>query len=164
MFGWLIGAIAVTAVAAVINVFSDNEKKRQKKLEENYKEYQAKAVKKNQEAEENYYQTIRSMQNASAETLYAMRQRLLAEKKARNQTAYDTVVECLKQQMDEAKKKKVEDKQAKLAKRMLKLSDAIRVKSSKSIMDSKRELASDNKRMSIDSLRDEVSNSPFEIL
>ena len=66
--------------------------------------------------------------------------------------------------MDEAKKKKVEDKQANLSKSMLKLSDAIRVKSSKSIMDSKRELASDNKRMSIDSLRDEVSNSPFEIL
>ena len=62
------------------------------------------------------------------------------------------------------KKKKVIDKQEKLAKKMIKLSDAIRVKSSKSIMDSKRELSSENKRMSIDSLRDEVSNSPFEIL
>ena len=66
--------------------------------------------------------------------------------------------------MDAAKKKKVIDKQEKLAKKMIKLSDAIRVKSSKSIMDSKRELSSENKRMSIDSLRDEVSNSPFEIL
>ena len=66
--------------------------------------------------------------------------------------------------MDAAKKKKIIDKQTKLAKRLMKLSDAIRVKSSKSIMDSKRELSSENKRMSIDSLRDEVSNSPFEIL
>lgn len=66
--------------------------------------------------------------------------------------------------MDEAKKKKVADKQEKLAKKLMKMSDSIRVKSSKSIMDSKRELSSENKRMSIDSLRDEVSNSPFEIL
>lgn len=66
--------------------------------------------------------------------------------------------------MDAKKKKSIIDKQTKLAKKLTKLSDTIRVKSSKSIMDSKRELSSENKRMSIDTLRDEVSNSPFEIL
>lgn len=105
MFGWLIASLVITGVAMIANAFSDDERKRQEQLQKNYEEYQEKAVKKNQAAEENYYQTIRSMQNVSAETLYAMRQRLLVEKKARNQTAYDTVVECLNQQMDEAKKK-----------------------------------------------------------
>lgn len=65
--------------------------------------------------------------------------------------------------MDEAKKKKVADRQAKLAKKLMQLSDAVRVKSSKSIMDSKRELSSDNKRLSIDSIKDEISNSPLEL-
>ena len=45
----------------------------------------------------------------------------------------------------------------------MQLSDAVRVKSSKSIMDSKRELSSDNKRLSIDSIKDEISNSPLEL-
>lgn len=65
---------------------------------------------------------------------------------------------------DAAKKKKILDKQAKLIKKLTHASDAIRVKSSKAIMDSKRELSSDNKRLSISNIRDEVSNSPFEIL
>lgn len=66
--------------------------------------------------------------------------------------------------MDNDKKKKVTQKQEKLIKRLRSLSDSIRVKSSKSIMDAKREVESDNKRMSINSIRDEVSNSPFELL
>lgn len=66
--------------------------------------------------------------------------------------------------MDSNKKKKVLDKQEKLSKKLLKMADAIRVKSSKSILDSKRELKNDNKMLSIDSIKDEVANSPFEIL
>lgn len=66
--------------------------------------------------------------------------------------------------MDADKKKKVIDKQEKLAKRLLKLADIVRVKSAKSILDSKRELKNDNKMLSIDSIKDEISNSPFEII
>lgn len=66
--------------------------------------------------------------------------------------------------MDADKKKKVLDKQEKLAKRLLKLADTVRVKAAKSILDSKRELKNDNKMLSIDSIKDEISNSPFEIL
>ena len=62
------------------------------------------------------------------------------------------------------KKNKILKKQENLAKRLQKMSDAIRVKSSKSIMDSKRELQKDNKSLSIDSIKDEVSNSPFELI
>lgn len=62
------------------------------------------------------------------------------------------------------KRKKVIDKQTKLARRLHSLSDSIRVKSSKSILDSKRELEKENKMLSIDNIRDEISNSPFEIL
>ena len=66
--------------------------------------------------------------------------------------------------MDAEKKKKVLAKQEKLSKTLRSLSDKIRVKSAKSIMDSKNELKSDNKMLSINSIKDEVSNSPFEIL
>lgn len=66
--------------------------------------------------------------------------------------------------MDATKKKKVLDKQEKLAKKLFKLADSIRVKSSKSILDSKRELKNDNKMLSIDNIKDEISNSPFEII
>lgn len=73
---------------------------------------------------------------------------------------------CLEnnEMMDANKKKKVIDKQEKLAKKLLKMADAVRVKSAKSILDSKRELKNDNKMLSIDSIKDEISNSPFEIL
>ena len=66
--------------------------------------------------------------------------------------------------LTEDKKIKVLAKQEKLAKRLIKLADEIRVKSAKSVMDSKRELAKDNKRLSIDSIKDEISNSPLELL
>ena len=66
--------------------------------------------------------------------------------------------------MDADKKKKVLTKQEALAKKLLKLADVVRVKSSKSILDSKRELQSDNKMLSINSIKEEISNSPFEIL
>lgn len=62
------------------------------------------------------------------------------------------------------KKKKVLEKQEKLAKRMMKLSDEIRVKSSKSIMDSKKDLGKEDKMMTIDTIKDEISNSPFSIM
>ena len=62
------------------------------------------------------------------------------------------------------KKEKVKTKQEELAKTLMKLADEIRVKSSKSIMDSKRELSKENKMLSINNIKDEVSNSPFEIL
>lgn len=65
--------------------------------------------------------------------------------------------------MNEQKKKKVIEKQEKLSKKLMKLSDILRVKSSKSIMDSKRELKHDNSRLSIDSIKDEISNSPLEL-
>lgn len=66
--------------------------------------------------------------------------------------------------MDANRKQKVLAKQEKLAKKLFKLADSIRVKSSKSILDSKRELKNDNKMLSIDSIKDDISNSPFELI
>lgn len=66
--------------------------------------------------------------------------------------------------MTEDKKRKILAKQEKLSKSLFKLADKIRVKSSKSILDSKRELNKDNKMLSIDSIKDEVSNSPLELI
>lgn len=62
------------------------------------------------------------------------------------------------------KKNKILQKQEKLAKQLQKMADTIRVKSAKSVVDSKRELQKDNSMLSIDSIKDEVSNSPFEII
>lgn len=66
--------------------------------------------------------------------------------------------------LDQKRKDKVISKQKNLAKELNKLSDAIRVKSAKSISDSKRDLEADNKYMSMNAIRDDISNSPFEII
>ena len=62
------------------------------------------------------------------------------------------------------KKKKVMERQSQLAKKLRSLSNVLQVKSSKSILDTKRELEKDNKMLSINNIRDDVSNSPLEIL
>ena len=66
--------------------------------------------------------------------------------------------------LDKDKKTEIVAKQKKLSNDLKKLSDAIRVKSAKSITDSERELKKDNSGFSIDALRDEVSNSAFELM
>jgi len=65
---------------------------------------------------------------------------------------------------DAKKKKDIIDKQKKLANTLKKLADGIRVKSAKSISDSKRELDNDNKSFSIDGLRDSASNDPLQLV
>jgi hypothetical protein len=62
------------------------------------------------------------------------------------------------------KKAKVKKRQLELSKKLTKLGDKIRIKSAKSISDSKRELDKENKSLSIQSLRDEISDSPLEII
>ena len=65
---------------------------------------------------------------------------------------------------DTKKKKDIIDRQKKLAATLKKLSDGIRVKSAKSITDSKRELDNDNKSFSMDGLRDTASNDPLQLV
>ena len=62
------------------------------------------------------------------------------------------------------KKKEIVAKQEKLVKRLRKLSDTIRVKSSKSVEVTTRETKNENKSLTIDSIKDEVSNSDFEFI
>jgi hypothetical protein len=65
---------------------------------------------------------------------------------------------------DDKKKKDILDRQKKLAATLKKLSDGIRVKSAKSITDSKKELDNDNKSFSMDGLRDSASNDPLQLV
>jgi len=65
---------------------------------------------------------------------------------------------------DDKKKKDILDRQKKLAATLKKLSDGIRVKSAKSIADSKKELDNDNKSFSMDGLRDSASNDPLQLV
>lgn len=55
-------------------------------------------------------------------------------------------------------------KQEKLVKTLRKLSDVIRVKSSKSVEVTTKETKNENKNLTIDSIKDEVSNSDFEFI
>ena len=66
--------------------------------------------------------------------------------------------------MDAKRRSKVIEKQTNIAKKMRKLSDTVRVKAASSILDTKRELKKDNSHLSIDNIKDEISNSPFELL
>ena len=62
------------------------------------------------------------------------------------------------------KKSKIIQKQQNLAKKLMILSDKLKVKSAKSIVDSKKELQNDNRGLDMDDMRDEVSNSPLELI
>lgn len=62
------------------------------------------------------------------------------------------------------KKKSILAKQEKLRKIFLQYADKFKVRTSKAIQDSKRELAEQNKTLTIDGLKDEISNSPLEIV
>ena len=66
--------------------------------------------------------------------------------------------------LDKDKKKEIVEKQKKLAKDLKKLSDSIRVKSAKSIVDSEKEIKKDNSSLSINTIRDDISNSAFELI
>lgn len=65
---------------------------------------------------------------------------------------------------DKKKKEEIIKKQKGLANELNKLADKLRVKSGKSISEAKRDLEKDNKELSIDKIRDDVSNSAFEII
>ena len=65
---------------------------------------------------------------------------------------------------DKKKKEDIIKKQKALATELRKISDKIKVKSAKSITDSKRDLEKDNKSLSIDSIRNDISNQPFDII
>ena len=64
----------------------------------------------------------------------------------------------------EDKKKKILVRQENLRKKLLKLSDLLRVKEAKATRDSKREIEKDNALLTVNNLRDDVSNSPLELI
>lgn len=64
----------------------------------------------------------------------------------------------------EDKKKKILLRQENLRKKLIKLSDILRVKEVKAARDSKREIEKDNSSLTVDELRNDVSNSPLELL
>ena len=101
------GAIVGLAVVGekIANALSEKERKRQKKLNENYKEYKENAISKNNDIQEQYYCEIDAMQFASATRLYEMRKSVVENKKKLTQNAYNTAKECLKQQQEDAKEK-----------------------------------------------------------
>ena len=64
----------------------------------------------------------------------------------------------------EDKKKKILTKQENLRKKLLKLSDLLRVKEAKATRESKRDIEKDNALLTVNALRDDVSNSSLELL
>lgn len=64
----------------------------------------------------------------------------------------------------EDKKKKILAKQEALRKKLLKLSDILRVKEAKAKKETKRDIEKDNASMTVSSLHDDISNSPLELL
>ena len=64
----------------------------------------------------------------------------------------------------EDKKRKILARQESLRKTLLKLADTLRVKEAKTARESKRDIEKDNALLTVNSLRNEVSNSPLELL
>lgn len=66
--------------------------------------------------------------------------------------------------LDPGKRKEVIKKQAALAQNLRKLADKVRIKAAKAVFDSKRDINDDNKKLSLNNIKDEVSNSDFQIM
>lgn len=64
----------------------------------------------------------------------------------------------------EEKRKKILAKQESLRKTMLSLSDKIKVKDVKAARQTQKEIKEDNKKLSVDKIHDDVSNSPFVLI
>ena len=64
----------------------------------------------------------------------------------------------------EDKKKKILTRQENLRKKLIKLSDILRVKEAKAGKESKRDIEKDNATLTVNGLRDEISNSPLELI
>ena len=64
----------------------------------------------------------------------------------------------------EDKKKKILTKQENLRKKLLKLSDVLRIKESKAGKESKRDIEKDNALLTVGGVHDEISNSPLELI
>ena len=64
----------------------------------------------------------------------------------------------------EDKKKKILARQENLRKKLIKLSDILRVKEAKAGKESKRDIEKDNATLTVNGLRDEISNSPLELI
>jgi hypothetical protein len=64
----------------------------------------------------------------------------------------------------EDKKKKILARQESLRKKLIKISDMLRVKEAKAGKESKRDIEKDNAKLTVNGLRDEISNSPLELI
>ena len=62
------------------------------------------------------------------------------------------------------KKKDILKKQENLAQNLRKLSDKVKIKAAKAVFDSKRDINDDNKKLSLNNIKDEVSTSDFQIM
>ena len=65
---------------------------------------------------------------------------------------------------DKKKREDIIKKQKALANELQKISDKLRVKSGKSISESKRDIEKDNKELTLDKIRDDISNAPLDII
>lgn len=65
---------------------------------------------------------------------------------------------------DKKKREDIIKKQKVLANELQKISDKLRVKSGKSISESKRDIEKDNKELTLDKIRDDISNAPLDII
>ena len=66
--------------------------------------------------------------------------------------------------LDAAKRKKILEKQEKMKKKLIYLSDKLRVKYTKACAETKKNIDKENKLYSIDGLKDQISNSDFSIV
>jgi hypothetical protein len=65
---------------------------------------------------------------------------------------------------DKKKRDDIIKKQKALANELQKISDKLKVKSGKSISESKRDIDKDNKELTLDKIRDDISNAPLDII
>lgn len=97
---WFIVAAALVGTC-LLNSASDNERKRQKRLEENYREYQAVSNAEHEQILRNRDESLEQIRQKTAHELWQERQKAMAERKARNCKNFDVLMEEWQGQFDD---------------------------------------------------------------
>ena len=97
----LIGAAVVVGGALLFNALSDGERERQRRLEENHREYRAASDAEYSRIVSNRQRDLENMRRQTAHDLWLERQRAIEERKSRNRKNFDVLMAELQGQIDD---------------------------------------------------------------
>ena len=104
MIPYLLGLGAFAAGAWLLNKLTDNEKERQSRLEDNYREYRQASDNEHAQILQRCDETLTHMRERTAHELWLERQRALEARKSRNRKNFDVLISVWQEQFNDREK------------------------------------------------------------